>query len=163
MPEPTMQTARVQLSPVSVGEAYAVFGASFSGPESLRDAFQAQLAAKVNELDPQRVRYDWGTFKKFDASSPQALASWIEGNLFVSNGTKVIKAEPAPSSTSPDVYCVFIDPDTGREYEICYGTFSLKDDQTGAEVLVSVNEGSQSFESPLGITFAFGIEISSSS
>lgn len=159
MPEPTTQTARVQLSPVSVGEAYAIFGASFSGPESLRDAFQAQLAAKVNELDPQQVRYDWGTFTNFDASSPQALASWIEGNLFVKNGTKVINAKPVPLSTSLDAYCLFIDPETGREYEVCYRTFSLKDDETGAEVLVSVNEGSQSFESPLGITFAFGIEI----
>lgn len=159
MPEPTTQTARVQLSPVSVGEAYAVFGASFSGPESLRDAFQAQVVAKVNELDPQQVRYDWGTFTKFDASSPQILASWIEANLFVSNGTKVIEAEPVPLSPSSTVYCVFIDPDTGREYDVCYATFSLKDDQTGEEVLVSVNEGGQSFESPLGITFAFGIEI----
>lgn len=159
MPDPTTQTARVQLSPVSVGEAYAVFGASFSGPEGLRDAFQAQLAVKVNELDPQQLRYDWGTFQKFDASSPQALASWIENNLFVSNGTKVIEAEPIPMPTSTNVYCVFTDPETGREYEVCYATFSLKDDQTGAEVLVSVDNGSQSFESPLGITFAFGIEI----
>lgn len=162
MPDPATQTARVQLSPVSVGEAYAVFGASFSGPESLRDAFQAQLAAKVNELDPQQVRYDWGTFKNFDASSPQALASWIEANLFVSNGTKVIEAVPTPLPTSSTVYCVFIDPETGREYEVCYSTFSLTTDETGAKVLVSVNDGSQSFESPLGITFAFGIEISSS-
>ncbi|MEE8153659.1 MAG: hypothetical protein V3T53_01730 [Phycisphaerales bacterium] len=159
MPPQTTQTTRVQLSPVSVGEAYAVFGASFSGPDVLREAFEAEVAAIVNELDPQQIRYDWGTFKKFDASSPQALASWIEDNLFVKNGTKVIKAEPVPPSTASGLYCIFTDPDTGREYQVCYGTFTLTDDETGAEVLVSVNDGSQSFESPLGITFAFGIEI----
>lgn len=157
---PQTQTAPVQLSPVSVGEAYAVFGASFSGPESLRDPFQVELAAKVNELDPQQVRYDWGTFTNFDASSSQALASWINDNLFVSNGTKVIKAEPVPLSSSADRYCIFFDPETGKPYEVCYSTFSLEDDQTGADVLVSVTDGTQSFESPLGITFAFGIEIS---
>ncbi|MEE9131477.1 MAG: hypothetical protein V3T84_15780 [Phycisphaerales bacterium] len=159
MPPQTTQTARVQLSPVSVGEAYAVFGASFSGPDGLREAFEAEVAAKVNELDPQQVRYDWGTFRNFDASSPQALASWIEANLFVKNGTKVIKAEPVPLSTATGLYCVFTDPDTGQQYEVCYRTFTLKDDQTGAEVMVSVDDGTQSFESPLGITFAFGIEI----
>ena len=115
MPDPATQTARVQLSPVSVGEAYAVFGASFSGPEDLRNAFQTELAAKVDELDPQKVRYDWGTFTNFDASNPQVLASWIEDNLFVKNGTKVIEAVPVPPSTVSDVYCVFTDPDTGRQ------------------------------------------------